>query len=153
MKRRQAHQATQLLTIMALQFTTPRKIIYRQFDLLLSSIAQFYKDLPETKELADVDEKEIVLMGHLYAKFKSATIDQNDKMQVSGEEKHLPEEVQTAMKKVDYLDVFEFHDGVDPDSPSFKFKNSMQAFRIENRVEVQILDTLTKHGDHTKSEA
>ena len=51
------------------------------------------------------------------------------------------------MRKVDDLDVFEFQDGVDPDSPSFKFKNSLQAFRIDNRVEMQLLDWITKRTD------
>ena len=98
--RRQSHQAMQLLTIMALQFATPRKVIFGQFDLLFSNVEQFYKGLEATNEISGVEKEEVMMIGALFKKFKSGSLDQSEKMMIIGEEKYLPEEVQLAIKKV-----------------------------------------------------
>jgi len=142
--RRQAQQATQLLTVLALQFTTPRKVIYRQFDLLFTNVAGFYRDNATTNEVPGIPEDECARVESIYGLFKAGSIDPKDKITVSADERHLPEEVALAMRKVDEADAFEFQDGVDPESPAFKFKNSLSAFRIENNVEAAILDLITR---------
>ena len=47
--------------------------------------------------------------------------------------------MQDDLKKVDNLNVYEYKEGVDPESASYKFFNSLNFFRIENKVSIHIL--------------
>lgn len=47
--------------------------------------------------------------------------------------------MQDDLKKVDNLNVYEYKEGVDPESASYKFFNSLNFFRIENKVSINIL--------------
>lgn len=51
------------------------------------------------------------------------------------------------MDKVDGLDIYEYKDGVDPESASYQFLNSLNEFRIQNRLEIQVHETITKRHD------
>lgn len=48
--------------------------------------------------------------------------------------------MQDDLKKVDNLNVYEYKEGVDPESASYKFFNSLNFFRIENKVSINILN-------------
>ena len=38
------------------------------------------------------------------------------------------------MRKIDEMDVYEYSEGVDTEGASYKFYNSLNAFRVENKV-------------------
>lgn len=65
-------------------------------------------------------------------------------MPLSVDEKKLPPEVYDQLCKIDESDVFKYYDGVDTEGPSFKFHNSLNAFRSENQVEIRLHDYILK---------
>ena len=140
--RRQAQKATKLLTVLTLQFTTLHKAIYWQFDLLLNSVALFYRNHATTNEVPAISKDECAKFAVIYAFYKKGILHPKYKIIVSADKRHLPEEVAMAMRKVDEVKFLEFQDKVDFER-AFKFKNSLSTFKIENNVEAAILDLIT----------
>ena len=58
---------------------------------------------------------------------------------ISDSTQEVPPQVQEQMDKVDASDAYVHLDGVDPESPSYQFFNSLNEFRISNRVSICVL--------------
>lgn len=132
-----------LLAVMAAQFTSSRKHIYRQFDTLFSSVCGHYHKLAaaapaevDPKDPNAVTKQECDAVLALFQKFRSGQFAQEEMIIISDSTQEVPPQVQEQMDKVDASDAYVHLDGVDPESPSYQFFNSLNEFRISNRVEI-----------------
>lgn len=73
---------------------------------------------------------------NLFQKFRTNAFTSDEKILLDASVGEVPPVVQEQMDKVDALDIYEYKDGVDPESASYKFFNSLNEFRIQNRLEI-----------------
>lgn len=81
-----------------------------------------------------ISQEEFNVVNTLYKKFRMGKLSDDEKIYLSAEEKLLPKEVQDSLRKIDEMDVFKFQEGVDTEGASYKFFNSLNEFRFQNKV-------------------
>jgi hypothetical protein len=113
------------------------RIYFKQYEQLLNELCRIISDKYE----ADEKKPWVLLYNQRKAKqlARITIVDTNDY-----EEAKLPEALSFAFKQIDVMDSMAFRAGMDPDSTSFKYFNSLQEFKFTHQAEIQLNNKLAK---------
>lgn len=77
-------------------------------------------------------------VSHLFKQFREGDFKPEDTIHLAGDGGSLPPELMAEVDKIDTLDCYEYKDGIDTDSLSYKFNNILQMFRVQFAVEIRV---------------
>lgn len=109
----------------------------KQFTSCFTEIAQWYNKQKESEKPA-VDRLEIKNIIELYNKFKSNKLEVSDQLVLNYPDTQLNTDLQKNINTINMLDLNKHVDGIDTDSISYKYCNSLNQFKIDFGVEIKI---------------
>ena len=129
--RRDAFNSAQLLAIISSQYFDKGKTHYKQIDSSITEVCQWVHKQKEQAEPA-ASQDEIQRYLQMFQKFRKGQFPPNDLLQM--ETMRTPRLILENYAKIEAQDHYQFLDGIDADSFSYKYFNSLHQFRVEYAV-------------------
>lgn len=136
-KRIEAYNCAKICCAVSKQYLDPLKNPNKQFTSCFTEIAQWYNKQKESEKPA-VDRVEIKNIIELYNKFKSNKLELSDQLVLNYPDTQLSTDLQKNLNTIEMLDLNKHVDGIDTDSISYKYCNSLNQFKIDFSVEIKI---------------
>ena len=134
-----AFKSARLLAIIAHQFLSKSRGIYKQFDSFLAGMTFYYQ-----QNAAVMPAESVQRVKDLFQKFRDGNFPPEDTIILAGDSSSVPAELTKETARVDQMDCYEYKDGIDTDSLSFTFSNILQMFRVDFAVEIKVQAALVK---------
>ena len=95
-----------------------------------------YYNKAKVEKSGNIENEEASFVLDLFQKFRQNSFAENEKIFITGNLNDLPDQIKKEFNKVDEADVQEYCDGIDTESVSYKFHNSLSGFRVGNQKEI-----------------
>ena len=104
------------------------------------------------KHEQNMPQENVLRIKDLFKKFREGDFKQEDMIILAGDGGSLPSELMKEVDKIDLFDCYQYKDGIDTDSLSYKFNNILQMFRVNFAVEIRVQAEVVKIQEQAYSD-